>query len=321
MKFTQSPASFTKGEPTMHKNTDLRILFATSFSDACFRSCRAIAQIADLCGISLTIAHVAKPGSVTIATRRDLNSFLAEADHYDQCRRVLIEADDPIEALGELCDREAFDLVIAPASDRLGVQRLVRPSFRARLMRRCNAPVWTAGRCLDKTVFKPSIQTIACLLDFDNPNDTHLRLASSLAQRTGAKVRIVTVIQPTDEGTLTRSLHSRAPLMPCVATSEIQKMYAGRTCPEIEVAIGETAEELPRLLRNCDADVVFVGEGQALRGMVLPKLSSYLDRLPCPSVCIDGASANFGGWTFDQNPAVYVESRQRMVAQGQAVAS
>ena len=305
----------------MQKNTDLRILFATSFSDACFRSCRAIAQMADLCGVSLTIAHVAKPGSTTIATRRDLNSFLAEADHYDHCRRVLIEAHDAVEALGELCDRDHFDLVIAPASDRLGVQRLLTPSFRAKLMRRCNAPVWTAGRCLDKAVFKPSIQTIACLLDFDRPNDTHLRLASSLALRTGAKVRIVTVIEPTHEGTLARSIDSRAPLMPCVATSEIQKMFAGRACPEVEVAVGEIAEELPRLVRRCDADVVFIGEGQAVGGVVLPKLSSYLDRLPCPAICVDGGSARFGQWTFEQNAAVYVDSRTAMVPQGQAVAS
>ena len=250
----------------MQNITEIRILFATSFSDACFRSCEQSPNGGHL-PHQLTIAHVVRPAALAIATRRELDSFLAEADHYDQCRRVLIEADDAVEAIGELCDRERFDLVIAPASDRLGVHEYFHLSFRARILKRCNAPVWTAGRCLDRVVFKPALQTVACVLDFDCPTDNHLRLAASLAWKTGAKMRIVTVIEPTNEGTLARSFHSRAPLMPEVAAEQIRSAFAGRACPEIDVAIGSPSRELPRMLSRCDADITIVGPGQALPGM------------------------------------------------------
>jgi nucleotide-binding universal stress UspA family protein len=304
----------------MQTTADFRILFPTSFSDACFRTSRAIAQLADRRRVSLTIAHVAKPGSITIGTHRDLDSFMAEADHYDNCRRVLIESDDPVEAIGDLCDRDPFDLVLAPSSDRLGLHKFFSSSFRAKLLNRCQAPVWTAGNCLDRFAFKPSIRSIACVLDFDCPNDAHLRLAASMAWQTGATMRIVTVIPPNDEGTLARSLYSRGPLMPEVAVERIGSAFAGRACPEIEVAVGDTSTELPRLVKRCESDLAFVGPGQALAGIWRARLASCLDRLPCPVICVDGGSASFDGWNVQQEAAMS-EVHSSLLSRGTALAS
>jgi nucleotide-binding universal stress UspA family protein len=298
----------------MQNAPDLRILFPTSFSDACFRTSRAIAQLADRRRVSLTIAHVARPGSLTIGTHRDLDSFMAEADHYDNCRRILVESDDPVDAIGDLCDREAFDFVMVPSSDRLGLQKFISPSFRAKLLKRCKTPVWTAGNCLDRFNFKPAIQSVACVLDFDCPSDAHLRLAASFAWHMGATMQIVTVLAPTDEGTLARCLYSRGPLMPEVAVEKIRSAFAGRVCPEIEVAVGETSAELPRLLKRCDADLAFVGLGQALSGVWRPRLAACLDRLPCPVVCVDGASSSFEGWNFQQQGFGMSEAHSGLLA-------
>jgi nucleotide-binding universal stress UspA family protein len=232
-----------------------------------------------------------------------------------------VESDDPVEAIGDLCDREGSDLVLAPSSDRLGFQQFISPSFRAKLLKRCKAPVWTAGNCLDRFNFKPSIQSVACVLDFDCPNDTHLRLAASLAWHVGATMRIVTVLAPTDEGTLARCLYSRGPLMPEVAVSRIRSAFAGRVCPEIEVAVGEPSTELPRLLKRCDADLAFVGPGQALGGVWRPRLEGFLDRLPCPVICVDGASASFEGWNFNQHGFDMNDVHSGLLRRGEAIAS
>lgn len=282
----------------MHNTPDLRILFPTSFSDACFRTARAIAQLADNTSIGLTITHVVEPGGATREKRRELDSFMAEADHYDGCTRVLVEAGDPVDAIAELCDKGCFDLVVAPASDRLGVHRFVKASTRAKLLKHCCAPMWTAGTCLDRVNFKAPIRTIACLLDFDQDNGGYLPLAAAFAARLGARMRIMHVIRPVDEGELARSLHSRAPLMPETAVERIRAAFAGQDCPEVDVAVGSVTAELPRMLQRSEADLAFVGPGQALNGSWFPRLQRGLDRLPCPVICVDGASSAFDRWTF-----------------------
>lgn len=284
----------------MHNDAELRILFPTSFSDACFRTGRAIAQLADTCRVSLTIAHVARPHDDLNRKQQELNSFLAEADHYDRCDRLLLIGDDPVKAISECSAKLNSDLIVAPASDRLGLHRLLRPSFRAGLLRNCTAPLWTMGAKLDRAAFRGGIRTVACILDFDRDSRSYLSLALSFATRMGARLRIVHVVQPIDEYALASSVESCAPLMPELAVQKIREVFAGHPCPEIDVAVGDPARELPRLLEQNGADVVFAGRGQALCGVGERKLSRFLDRLPCPAICVDGASARFRSWNFDK---------------------
>lgn len=286
----------------MHSSPDLRVLFATSFSDACFRTARALAQLADNCRVHLTIAHVAKPGDHGIRSRRELNSFLAEADHYDRCHRVSLASDDPATAITELSASEHFDLILAPASDRLGLHSLFTPSLRAKLLQRSAVPLWTAGRCLDRMSFQHPIRTVACLIDFETESKTYLKTVVAFAARYQARIRVVHVLPSIDEGALATSYHSGAPLMPEPAIRRIQEAFAAYPSPEVDVAIGEKAPELRRMLSRCDADILFVGPGQALRGSWRPRLASYLDRLPCPVICLDGGSSDFSRWSF-QEPA------------------
>jgi hypothetical protein len=287
----------------MHSTTDLRILFPTSFSDACFRTTRAIAQLAESCTVSLTVAHVVQPGADTLKKRRELDSFMGEADHYDECRRILIESNDPAEAIAELTRKNCFDMILAPASDRLGLHSLFKPSLRAKLLKQCTAPVWTAGSCLDHRPMKQRIQTIACLVDFEGQGNAHLPLAAAFAARVGARMRLVHVIPPVGEETLARAIDSDAPLMPEVAISRLRAAFTGRPYPEIDVAIGDPARELPRLLDRCEADLAFVGPGQALCGAFFCRLAPFIKRLPCPVICVDGGSCGFSRWTFQQTSA------------------
>jgi nucleotide-binding universal stress UspA family protein len=287
----------------MFFSPDLRILFPTSYSDACFRTARALAQLADTCRVHLTIAHVAESGETAIQTRRELHSFLAEADHYDRCHRVLLNSDDPATALNELSSSERFDLIMAPASDRLGLHSLFAPSLRARLLKQSTVPLWTAGRCLDRRSFQQPIRTVACLIDFDADTQNYIAAVVAFAARYQARVRVLHVLPSIDEGTLARSAGSDAPLMPEPAIRKILSAFEACPSPEVDVAIGQQAPELRRMLSRCDADLLFVGPGQALRGMWRPKLASYLDRLPCPVICMDGGSASFSRWSFQDIPS------------------
>lgn len=286
----------------MQHTPELKILFATNFSDSCFQTGRSIAQLADTCHVSLTIAHVAGIGGATPQKHRELNSFLAEADHFDHCRRLLIETEDPASSIARLCREEHFDLVLAPASDRFGLKRLFTTSSRAQILRYCPAPLWTFGAALDMRGMKQTIRTVACVADLNRPDERFLGLASAFASRYGAYFQVLHVIPPVEENTLAHTISSNAPLMPEVARERIRSLFAGNVFPEVDVAIGEPGRELPRMLRKCDADVVFIGPGQALNGMFQRKLAGYLDRLPCPAICVDGASAKFHRWSFQDVP-------------------
>lgn len=287
----------------MNHAYDLRIVFPTSFSDACFRMSGAIAQLADRYRIDLTVVHVIKPGTSTASARRELDSFMGEADSYDNCRRLLVESEDPVSAIAKICREQNADLIACPASDRLGFRRFFTHSFRARLLQHCRTPLWTAGACLDKANFRNNVRTISCLVDLENSGDAHLWLAMALASRMGARVRVTHVIEPVHEGMLARSIDSRSPLLPEAALARIQKVFAGKPCPEIDVAVGDPASELPRLLRRCEADLAFTGPGHSLQGSTLLRLSSWVDKLPCPVICVDGGSAAFRDWTFEKNAA------------------
>src|SRR5688572_11511402 len=104
----------------MHRPYDLKVLFATAFTDSCFQAIRAIAQMADAMPISLTIAHVTTPDS---PPNRVLQSFFAEADHYSFCDRVQLQGSSVTQTLAAHANEERYDLILAPRSDRLGFPR------------------------------------------------------------------------------------------------------------------------------------------------------------------------------------------------------
>lgn len=284
----------------MYFTPDLRILFPTSYSDACFRASAAIAQLAGICDVHLTIAHVVKPGESTIARRRELDSFFAEADHYQSCRRTLVEADDAAEAIARLCNDGRFDLVAAPASDRSWFSAPWGSSFRARLMERCEAPVWTVGHDLDHLVFKNAPKVICYVTGGQESDARCFEAAAAFAGRFGAQVRVLNVLPSIHEGMLARDLECEEPLMPEPALDGLRRTFGDSGAPEVEIAVGDPARELPRMVRKAGADLVFLGPGQALRGGLWSALRRAVDRIPCPVIAMDGACRNFSGWTFSR---------------------
>lgn len=284
----------------MNNPSDIRILFATSFSDSCFRTSRALAQLADRLRMDLTLVHITPPGAIDLQKRRELNSFLAEVDHFDFCRRMMVESNDAPGAICELAQPVLYDLVVAPSSDRLGLQQLFTTSFRARVLESCKVPLWTAGRWLDKGPSKASLQTIACVVDFDQFESHHVRVAASLAWRIGADLRVVAVVPPVHEGMLAQAMLSDAPLTPKMGVHRLESKLSSVRGLKFDVALGAPGEGVVRLLRRCEADLAFFGKGQVLRRGMRSSLVGYLDELPCPAICLDGAAADFSTWTFER---------------------
>lgn len=280
---------------------ELQLLFPTTFSAACVNAGRAIAQLADACRVKLTIVHIAKPGTKNLRLRHQMDCFLGGGEPFVNARRLLLEDDNPAGVIGELCARTQYDLIVSPAFDRLEMGRILSASFRARLLRDCAVPLWTAGRCLASANFTRPIRTVACLLDFDQDAETFLRIVTAFASRIRARIRVLTVVPRIDDGVLADSSLSDSPLMPDLALSRIQAMFAGQEFPAIDVAVGERRRGLRRMLGRCDADLVFVPRQMSLHAWSF-RFSRDLDRLPCPVVCLDASADGFKGWSFQETP-------------------
>lgn len=286
----------------MNHQTDLRILFPTSFSDACFQVVPALAQLADVCGIDLTIAHVKNRNTSWSQARRELDSFFPEADHYAACQRLLLDG-DPLEEIQLLAEQERFDIIMSPASDRIGFSRIFKRSFRGALLRRASVPLWTIGPALDRARFRHPLKTVGCLIDFETSDTSYLHRVQSFASRFNLRVRPIHLINPVDESTLARVCHSDIPLNPNVAANRIRSFFPNESLISgVEVVVGDSNRKLPKLLNEGGVDLLFVGAGQSLRSMFLAsRLQPYLHRLPCPVICMDGAASRFAAWSFEQS--------------------
>lgn len=282
----------------MRDTPDLHLLFATNFSEACHRTGSAIAQLAGRCRLTLTIVHAVRPDDPVRQRRRELDAFMADVDRDIDCRRLIVEGRDPAADVADLCGTRRFDLVMAPGSSRRNWQGLLTRSFRSRLLARCGVPLWTAGSCLPSADFARPIRTVSCLLDFDDDPATFLRLVSAFTRCVGARLRVLAVIPPVDDGTLADVLTSDAPLIPVRAVHRIQELCTGQEPPAIDVAVGDRGRELRRMLGRSPTDLLFVGQRHAMGPWFFPR---RLDRLPCPVVCVDGSPAGFTRWSFQDD--------------------
>lgn len=276
---------------------ELNILFATNFSDSCFRAIRAVAQLADTFKLQLTVAHADQSDT---PRRQDLHSFFAEADHFGHCRRVTLSG-PPAAAIAAYTKQHHFDLVLSPGSDRLGLPRPFHRSIRAGLLRDGASPVWTTSRGLEAADFRRPIRNIAVAIDGVEDGLQHLNLAAAFADRTGANLRLLTVVPDVSEGTLASNAVRPQPLHPEAAIERINAMLNGwHRTPIVDVAVGTASQEIPRMAARFDTDLLFLSEAQSVSGFFSDRISRTVSRSPSPVICVPAALAPRFQWSFQK---------------------
>lgn len=286
-----------------------KILFATNFSDPCFRAVPAIAQLADQLNVRLTLLHVYdRLNGSRAEAEKQIHSFFAEAEHYGSCRRIVTDG-EPAEVIERFSRQEPVDLIAAPAAERIGLPRFGHRSLRGRLLDRVPAPLWTMGSEARKRNFSQPIRNIGCWVDLENDNINHVKMASRLAGHLGATLHLLHTVPAIHEGLLASALTSDRPLEPNVARERLEEFTRLLPVPiELHVETGEEKQELPKMLAECDADLVFLGDGQALRtGFGSPRPSKVLRSLPCSAICVDGASRFGTVWPLGQRSEVTLD--------------
>ncbi len=265
----------------------LDVLYLTNFSDYCFRTIPAVAQLADMVKIRLTIFHVYNPARDTQATAAEkVHSFFPEADRYLACNRLAVPGPMVDSVLRHL-EGWPVDLIVAPASDAVGFPRLGARSSRSRLIERSGVPVWTFGRGVSMPRLQQPVRNVACWLDFHSGQTAHLGYALEYANKLGAKLHLLSALPAIDEGMLSLGtrLDEGKPLAPVTAAAKILGLCGNSPIvPEVHVARWSGTSTMTQMLKECEADVVFLHHQESAvaewLGLGLP-----YDSLPCPAIC------------------------------------
>jgi hypothetical protein len=279
----------------------LDILFLTNFSDHCFRVIPSIAQMADSLPVRLTMMYAYDPTCTTARSAGEtLESFFPEADRYRSCRRVVVPG-PLVDAVQRHLRVWPAHLVIAPASDPIGLPRLGDRSLRSQLIEACGVPLWTIGRGIRAPKLLQPVKNVACWLDYRTEEHPHLAYAIEYAQRLGAALHVLQGIPIVEEGQVIAPGHPDKPLHADTLTETIAAACAGAPMqPHIHVAYGEGRRTIARLLEQCDADVVFLANEERLlsRWLGLNLGLRVGDVAPCPAIYIS-AKSNVPVWNLE----------------------
>jgi hypothetical protein len=205
-----------------------------------------------------------------------------------------------LEAVRNLQVDRQIDLIIAPASDPLGMPRF--SNKRCRFIRECGVPVWTIGSAVQVAKLSEPTRNVACWVDLQSADKTHIKLAFEYAWKLDAKLHLLHALPQIDEGTLARPLHYDKPLYPGGAAEEIRQLLGWLPItPEIHVAPGGAPQAVRRLVRECEANILFLGTGQAIQtGWLGARLNPAIDKCPCPVVCVDTRNASVPVWKLER---------------------
>ncbi len=265
----------------------MEVVFLTGFTDGCFRSIPAVAQMADDLAMRLTLLHAYDPREVRrpVAEAR-LASFFPEADRYAGTRRVAF-AGTVVEAALAHSREHLVDLFLAPGVDRLRPLHLGR-STRAALIAASPAPVWTIGSAVASAGVRRPARRIACWLDPAAKDAAYLTLASELAQKLGGELHVLHVVPEINEGEV--SVPDGPLRADDVADVVTRELGAGRLAG-VHVSPGGWRGAVLDLVRECDPDLLVLSPRRSVRRRLLgARVGSLVDQVPCPVVCVGGSA-------------------------------
>lgn len=266
----------------------MEVVFLVGFTDGCFRSIPAAAQLADDLSVRLTLLYAYDPArEKRSAAEARLASFFPEADRYADARRVVF-AGTPAEAALAQGRERLVDLFLAPGVDRLRPVHLGR-STRAALINDSHAPVWTIGSRATPAGLRRPPRRIACWLDPAAKDAGYLTLASELARKLGGELHVLHVVPEVHEGEVTAPdgpLHADD-----VADVVARELGGAGRVAGVHVSPGGWHGAVLDLVRDCDPDLLVLSPRRSVRRRLLGlRVGSLVDRVACPVLCV-GASA------------------------------
>lgn len=249
----------------MQNNFPNRLLFPTSFSDACFKTIPVLSEWMDDPNTQLTILHVYDAKKTKrMQVEQQLHSFFAEADQYGRCQRLLVSG-NPEDTILEHCRQTPYDLIFVPASEPTGFPRFSHKSFRISLLQKGISALWTSENLMNGgAMLHRRPQSVVYVMSNDSHWQDQLITAAHAAARWNASFHLVYLFPAPDvtDGTLASDLFVEDPHGPLA-----ELRYLGSKLPipvRVHTSTGNDQVEIPRLITECGADLIFMSSDQAI---------------------------------------------------------
>jgi nucleotide-binding universal stress UspA family protein len=195
-----------------------RILAATDFSPAGNAAVRQALWAAQISKAPLVVAHVIVDvrKAISQTSYRSRIEFLeGQEEHFQRELRLLSDArlkatirqlgpadpqvryetllGKPYVEIIHTVQQEGYDLVVVGAGQHHALDRLLIGSTAKQLVRKCPSAVWIA-----RGKRGPAVQTILAAVDLSDVSRCALVMAADLAQRAGAELHVVHVVECAD---------------------------------------------------------------------------------------------------------------------------
>jgi nucleotide-binding universal stress UspA family protein len=273
-----------------------RVLCPVDFSDPAATALRYAVAFAAALGAELAILFVdaPDPDQRQEVPAPELMQFVGNTVGPVTDVRAIHRRGEPIDEILRISAALRSDLIVMGTHGRTGVQRLLLGSVAEAVLRRSPTPVLVVPHAMANHKDLTRLDSVVCAVDFDENAQRLVEYAVSVAAATGARLVVAHVLEwaeesdrlavpdasgfPTSEDDAVARLNT-------MITSEMRARWA----PDLAVGYGPPGDELLRLAKERDADLLILGVRRR-NALDLALFGSTVRRLlrdtPCPVLTV-----------------------------------
>jgi nucleotide-binding universal stress UspA family protein len=195
--------------------------------------------------------------------REVLRRFAAHGAESGVEMDLLVREGAVVPTILEEAHRIGADLIVMGTHGRSGFDRVLLGSVTEKILRKAACAVMTVPPADRTATPAPSRRTIVCAVDFSPLSDKAVDYALSLAQELQARLLLIHTIEWPQERSMSSSEEREIDAMRVTARRKLHALVPDevRAWCETEdvVALGRAHEEIVRMARGRDADLIVLG--------------------------------------------------------------
>ena len=280
-----------------------KILLATDFSHESQNALKCAISLAKRYESKLFLAH-AISGAASLPTadvwpalpdveQRDAEKSMAQLEQSKDLQslphEVVMQTGETWEVLSRLVSDQNIDLIVMGTHGSGGIDKLMLGSTAEKVVRHATCPVLTVGPRV-RWLSLERFGNILYATDFSSGSLRALNYALSLAEEDRAELTMLHVIEnnPTSDAELIEWKRRDGERLSQLVASEIDLP----SHPEMEVEVGDPAEEVVRLADARNADLIVMGShpsGAVSTHLPWTTLHHVLQHAHCPVLTVRAA--------------------------------